>query len=166
VASVVGGRLLGFLRELQVTTTWAVVVTEEAGAWSRWQLGGSTWEATVFVEPRRWLGLEFEARDPVTGKRATYDIDTDLYDLALDSRREFADEIERDILEFIGNLREGAVLRGNAGSKFVAVPTSRWNDVPLVKRGYPGASGCGPGRSAASCARPPRSGSRNCAPAG
>lgn len=117
----VGHRLLDLLRELKVTTTWAVAVTEETGTCSRWRLGGSTWQATVVVEPRRWLGLEFEAHDPVTGRRTTYDIDTDLYDISQDKQREFADEIERDIIEFLGNLRKRALLRGYDGSKFVLV---------------------------------------------
>ncbi|MEV4053408.1 hypothetical protein AB0J55_19635 [Amycolatopsis sp. NPDC049688] len=115
-----GASLLGFLRELQATTPWTVVVTE-AGACAKWQLTGSTWQATVVVEPGRWLGLEFEARDPQSGRRATYDIDTDLYDISRDEHREFAGEIERDIIEFLGHLRAGAVLRGNDGPKFVLV---------------------------------------------
>jgi hypothetical protein len=121
MTSGVGNRLLGFLRELQVTTTWTVVVTEEADTWSKWRLGGSTWQATVVVEPRRWLGLAFEARGRVPGRRATYDIDTDLYDISQDKQREFAEEIERDIIEFLDNLRKGVVLRGNDGSKLVLV---------------------------------------------
>ncbi|WP_410598942.1 hypothetical protein [Amycolatopsis sp. lyj-90] len=88
---------------------------------ARWRLSGSIWHATVDVEPRRWLGLAFEVLDPVTGKRATYDIDTDLYDLTREDQREFAEEIERDIIEFLGNLRKGEVLRGNDGTKFVLV---------------------------------------------
>lgn len=115
-----GRRLLGFLRELQATTSWTVAA-EKTGTGSTWRLGGSTWRATVVVEPRRWLGLEFEARDPVTGRRATYDIDTDLYDIARPDQREFAEEVERDIIEFLGNLAEGALRRGNEGSKFVLV---------------------------------------------
>ncbi|MEV7548083.1 hypothetical protein AB0N89_00495 [Amycolatopsis sp. NPDC089917] len=111
-----GHRLLAFLRELRETTTWTVEVIG-----SRWQLSGSIWEAAVDVEPRRWLGLAFEAMDPVTGKRATYDIDTDLYDLSQDKQREFAEEIERDIIEFLGNLSRRVVLRGNDGTKFVLV---------------------------------------------
>jgi hypothetical protein len=116
-----GHRLLEFLGELQVTTTWTVTVADEIGALSMWQLSGSTWQAIVAVEPQRWLGLEFEARDPVTGKSTTYDIDTDLYDISQDEQREFAEEIERDIIEFLDNLRKGVVLRGNDGSKFVLV---------------------------------------------
>jgi len=116
-----GHRLLAFLGELRATAGWTVVVTDEVGALSRWRLSGSTWQATVTVEPQRWLGLEFEARDPVTGKRATYDIDTDLYDISRDDLREFAEEIERDIIEFLDDLRTGVVLRGNDGSKFVLV---------------------------------------------
>jgi hypothetical protein len=121
MTSGVGNRLLDFLRELQVTTSWTVVVTEQAGTWSKWQLGGSTWQATVTVEPRCWLGLTFEARDPAAGRRATYDIDTDLYDISQDEQREFAEEIERDIIEFLDNLRKGVVLRGTDGSKIVLV---------------------------------------------
>ncbi|WP_233157423.1 MULTISPECIES: hypothetical protein [Amycolatopsis] len=52
----------------------------------------------------------------MTGRSATYDIDTDLYDISLDDQREFAEEIERDIVEFLGSLRAKAVLRGNDGS--------------------------------------------------
>jgi hypothetical protein len=122
MTSGVGHWLLEFLGELQVSTTWTVVVvTDEFGVLSRWQLSGSTWQATVVVEPRRWLGLEFEARDPAAGRRATYDIDTDLYDISQDKQREFAEEIERDIIEFLDNLRKGVLLRGNDGSKFVLV---------------------------------------------
>ncbi|VVJ18120.1 Uncharacterised protein [Amycolatopsis camponoti] len=120
MTSGVGRRLLDFLRELEASTTWTVVA-EEAGAGSTWRLGGRTWQATVVVEPRRWLGLEFEARDPVGGRRATYAIDTDLYDISRDEQREFADEIEHDIIEFLDNLRKGAVLRGNDGPEFVLV---------------------------------------------
>ncbi|MFD2470035.1 hypothetical protein [Amycolatopsis silviterrae] len=109
--------LLVFLRELRATTAWTVVARSP----SRWELAGQTWQATVTVDPRRWLGLEFAAWDPVTGKRATYAIDTDLYDLSQDKYREFAAEIERDITEFLDNLRKGAMLRGNDGAKFVLV---------------------------------------------
>lgn len=115
-----GDRLLGHLRELQATTSWAVEITE-AGACTKWQLSGSTWQAAVVVEPGRWLGLEFEARDPVGDGRATYDIDTDLYDISRDDQRAFAAGIERDIIEFLGHLRAGAVLRGTGRTKFVLV---------------------------------------------
>jgi hypothetical protein len=77
--------------------------------------------------------LEFEARDPVTGRRATYDIDTDLYDLSQDEQREFADEIERDIIEFLDNLRHGVMLRGNDGSKFVLVFPLNGSQVRVVQ---------------------------------
>ena len=106
-----GDRLREVLREIQATRT----------AEDTWQLNGSRWQATVIVNAGHWLGLEFEARDPVTGRRATYDIDTDLYDISQEQQREFAEEIERDIIEFLGNLRKGAVLRGNDGTKFVLV---------------------------------------------
>lgn len=116
----VGRRLLGHLRGLSADTGWTVA-TEETGTGSSWHLGGSTWNATVTVEPARWIGLEFELRDPSTGKRVSYDIDTDLYDIGQDEQREFADEIESDIIEFLDNLRCGEVLRGSDGSKLVLV---------------------------------------------
>lgn len=106
-----GDRLLEVLRDLRAAST----------AEGRWRLGGKTWHAIVTVEPDRWLGVEFEARDPVTGRRATYDIDTDLYDISREDQREFAGAIERDIIEFLGNLEKGAVLRGTDGVKFVLV---------------------------------------------
>ena len=126
----VGDRLVGFLRELPATTSWTVV------AGSPWRLAGSTWQATVVVEPQRWLGLTFEARDPIGGRRATYDIDTDLYDIAQDAQREFADEIERDIIEFLDNLRKGLVLRGNDGAKFVLVLPLDGSYVRVVQRRF------------------------------
>ncbi|GHG10440.1 MULTISPECIES: hypothetical protein [Amycolatopsis] len=128
-----GHRLLEFLGELRATTAWTVVVTDEVDALSRWRLNGSTWQAVVTVEPQRWLGLEFEARDPVTGKCATYDIDTDLYDLSRDDQREFAEEIERDIIEFLDDLRKGVVLRGNDGTKFVLVFPLNGSHVRVVQ---------------------------------
>lgn len=67
------------------------------------------------------LGLAFEARDPATDRRATYDIDTDLYDISQDKQRAFAEEIEGDILEFLDNLRARVVLRGTDGPKFTLV---------------------------------------------
>lgn len=113
-----GQRLRAFLRELQTTTTWTVVVDDAS---VRWQLSGLTWQATVIADPRRWLGVEFEARDPATGKLVTYDIDTDLYDISQENQREFAAEIERDIIEFLSNLRKGSMLRGTDGAKLVLV---------------------------------------------
>ncbi|MET9259427.1 hypothetical protein [Amycolatopsis sp. NPDC004079] len=110
--------LLAFLRELEATTAWTVAADDAS---VRWQLSGSTWQATVIVDPRRWLGVEFEARDPASGSRVTYDIDTDLYDISQERHREFAEEIERDIIEFLGNLRTGSMLRGTDGAKPVLV---------------------------------------------
>ncbi|GAA1033782.1 hypothetical protein ABT279_18880 [Amycolatopsis sp. NPDC000673] len=110
--------LLDFLRELAATTAWTVVADDTP---VRWQLSGLTWQATVIVDPQRWLGMEFEARDPASGKRVTYDIDTDLYDISQERHREFAGDIERDIIEFLGNLRKGSMLRGTDGTKLVLV---------------------------------------------
>ncbi|WP_162834297.1 hypothetical protein [Amycolatopsis circi] len=113
-----GQKLLAFLRELPETTSWTVVADDAS---VRWQLSGLTWQATVLVDPQRWLGVEFAARDPASGKRVTYDIDTDLYNISQDKYFEFAGEIESDIIEFLGNLRNGSMLSGNDGTKFVLV---------------------------------------------
>ncbi|WP_409185866.1 hypothetical protein F9C11_17125 [Amycolatopsis sp. VS8301801F10] len=113
-----GQGLLAFLRELRTTTPWTVVADDAS---VRWQLSGLTWQATVIVDPRRWLGMEFEAWDPATGKRTTYAIDTDLYDISQAKYRDFAEEIERDVIEFLGNLRKGAMVRGTDGTKLVLV---------------------------------------------
>lgn len=110
--------LLAFLRELEATTAWTVVADDAS---VRWQLSGLTWQATVIVDPQRWLGVEFEVQDPASGKRVTYDIDTDLYDISQESQREFAAEIECDIIEFLGNLRKGSMLRGTDGTNLVLV---------------------------------------------
>lgn len=88
---------------------------------SRWELSVSTWKAIVVVDPKRWIGLEFEARDPMMDRRVTYDIGTDLYDITANADRRFAGEIERDIVEFLDNLRNGAVMRGNEGRKTVLI---------------------------------------------
>ncbi|RSN61558.1 hypothetical protein DMH01_17585 [Amycolatopsis sp. WAC 04182] len=116
---------------------------------STWEFGGPEWEAAVDVVPRRWLALAFEALDPVTGKRATYDIDTDLYDLSQDRQREFAEEIERDIIEFLDNLRKGAVLRGNDGAKFVLVFPLDGSYVRVVQGSFIGSASTYPDLAAA-----------------
>ncbi|MEU4246714.1 hypothetical protein AB0F15_04815 [Amycolatopsis sp. NPDC026612] len=93
-----------------MTTGWTVVVIDEIGALSRWRLSGSTWRATVTVEPRRWR----------------------------DGQREFAEEIESDIIEFLDNLRKGVMLRGNDGSKFVLVfSLSGAHEGPATSGGWP-----------------------------
>jgi hypothetical protein len=117
----VGCRLHAFLADLQAATNWTVAVADRDTSASRWQIGGSTWDAIVVVDPQRWIGLEFEARDPVLGRRVGYDIDTDLYDITQDAERDFADEIERDIIGFLENLRKGRILRGKDGSRVVLV---------------------------------------------
>jgi len=121
MTSAPGQRLLAFLGELQASTSWTVVPTIDSATASRWRLAGSTWEATVIVDHARWIGLEFDVRDPVTGRRASYGIDTDLYDIGQEQHRDFANSIERDIVDFLDNLRNGKVLRGNDGSRFVLV---------------------------------------------
>ncbi|MFD5247517.1 hypothetical protein ACFWIW_23455 [Amycolatopsis sp. NPDC058340] len=134
-----GQRLLAFLSELK-----AVKIAE-----STWRLDGSIWRAVVDVEPGRWLRLAFEALDPMTGKRATYDIDTDLYNLAHDEQREFAEEIERDIIEFLDNLNKGAIVRGNDGSKFVLVFPLDGAYVRVVQGRFAGSSSTFPDLTAA-----------------
>ncbi len=113
-----GAALLDFLRELQATTTWTVEVTDGS---RQWQLNGATWQATVNVDPGNWLGLEFESADPVRDRSVIYEIDSDLYDISREDQQEFVTEIERDIIEFLDNLRKGLVLRGNYRSKPVLV---------------------------------------------
>ncbi|WP_202803253.1 hypothetical protein [Nitratireductor pacificus] len=114
-----GQRLSAFLRDMEKSGVWSLVTgVSDDGA--NWQLAGSTWEAQVVVEPRRWIGLAFEARDPATGRKASYDIDTDLYDIR-DAYRDFAEAIEDDIIAFLGDLRDGRVLRKVGGSGFVVL---------------------------------------------
>ncbi|WP_020664803.1 hypothetical protein [Amycolatopsis benzoatilytica] len=114
-----GTRLLSYLRELPMRAAWTVDA-EMSGAASRWQLAGKGWQATVVVDPARWIGLEFVAQDSLD-RRVAYDIDTDLYDLSHEKHRWFADEIERDIVEFLDNLWRGLVLRREDGPKLMLV---------------------------------------------
>lgn len=76
---------------------------------SKWLLSGVSWQATVVVEPGRWIGLEFAVPDHA-GRPIHYGLDTDLYDLSQEKNREFAEEIERDVIEFLGHLRDRRVL--------------------------------------------------------
>ncbi|MGY6653074.1 hypothetical protein ACXIZN_12960 [Amycolatopsis sp. TRM77291] len=101
------------------------------------------------VVPRRRLALAFAALDPVTGRLATYDIDTDLYDLTRDDQRDFAEEIERDIIEFLDNLRKGAVLRGNHGKNFVLVFPSDGAYIRVVQGRFVGSASTYPDLAAA-----------------
>lgn len=116
-----GDRLVEALRSLKATGRCMVQNPDERGAKSSWRLNGATWQAEVIVDPLRWLGLTFDAVDPATARNVHYAIDTDLYDISRPEQREFAAEIESDIIEFLGNLTNGRVLRGEQMSHAVLV---------------------------------------------
>lgn len=116
-----GDRLLGYLHDLSVGSSDWTVVSEEYNGGSRWRLRGTAWSVDIVIEPLRGLGLEFELRDLETGRHVGYDIDTDLYDITRGEQREFVEGIERDIIEFVENLRRHTVLRGKEKSNVVIV---------------------------------------------
>lgn len=128
----VGDRLLELLRELRATTSWTMLA-EETATISTWRLAGVTWQATVVVDPARWLGLEFTASDPGSDCAVDYSLDTDLYDISDRRHREFADRTERDIAEFLQNLSKGEVLRGRDGPHMVLAFTLNGSHTRIVK---------------------------------
>lgn len=80
-----------------------------------------TWKAKVIVDPRRWIGLEFEVQEARTRRIVHYAIDTDLYDISQDTQQAFAEAIESDIVEFLSNLKRKAVLMRSEGSTLTVI---------------------------------------------
>lgn len=114
-----GQRLIALIGELRRSTSWRIDRDGGADTGSRWHLAGQTWRVTLIVAPPRWIGMRFEARDPMSDRRVSHHVDTDLYDLASEHERAFADAIENEIIEFLGNLRDGKVMRRSEGSRLI-----------------------------------------------
>jgi len=68
-----------------------------------YDFGNSRYKVELHFEPPKWLGLEFTLMDPTPSLR--YSIDTDLYDFRDPDNQEFVNEIMREIIEFISNLK-------------------------------------------------------------
>lgn len=109
------------------------MLSVETGSVATWRLAGETWEATVVIDPSRWLGLEFTATDPDTGRVARHEIDTDLYDISDPRRRAFAEAIEADIVAFLQALARGEVFRARDGSRVVLAFTLDGAEVCIVQ---------------------------------
>lgn len=118
---VAGKRLTEALITLKASARCLSRSVGDSGLTSSWQLNGLTWKAEVIVEMSRGLSLTFEATDPDTDRTVNFEIDTDLYDISQPRHRAFAEEIERDIIEFIGNLTEGKIRRAQSPSGLVLV---------------------------------------------
>ncbi|WP_447761650.1 hypothetical protein [Sphingopyxis panaciterrae] len=131
-----GHRLIEALEMLEAAARFAVQSPDHLGVASNWRLSGETWQAEVIVDPLRWLGLTFDAVDPATARKVHYAIDTDLYDISRPEQREFADEIESDIIEFLDNLTEGRMLRGEQTSDAVLVFPSAGSFVRVVAKRF------------------------------
>jgi hypothetical protein len=79
-------------------------------------LTGPRWRSVVYVNPVRWLGLEFVVQEDGT-RLIVHQIDTDLYPIAEPGQRDFAEEIEADIVEFLEALGANQVSVRRGGSR-------------------------------------------------
>jgi hypothetical protein len=79
-------------------------------------LTGPRWRSVVYVNPARWLGLEFVIHDDDGTQSVVHHIDTDLYPIGEPAQRDFAEEIEADIVGFLDALRAGEISARRRGS--------------------------------------------------
>lgn len=78
------------------------------------------YEVEVIVDPVKWLGLEFVLYSS-DGKTLSYDIDTDQYNIGDPDEREFADDIESQIINFLEHLMNHTILIGSKGRKLMMI---------------------------------------------
>lgn len=81
--------------------------------------GDERYKISVTVDPKHWLGLEFELHK----SRIFYPINTDVYPIADLEHRWFADAIEKDIVDFLKAFKYGkAKIAYNSGRPMLIVP--------------------------------------------
>jgi hypothetical protein len=79
-------------------------------------LTGARWRSVVYVNPVRWLGLEFVVHEE-GARLIVHQIDTDLYPIGEPAQRDFAEEIEADIVEFLEALGANQISVRRGGSR-------------------------------------------------
>jgi len=99
-----------------------------------YELKGSRCHIEIVVNQKRWLGMKFVLLDENGRPSLSYDIDTDLYDLKQPGNRDFALDIEDEIVEFLQTLRAGKIRVGELdGRPAMIVP--KGTEFCLIKKG-------------------------------
>jgi hypothetical protein len=98
-------------------TDFGVPVVQRAVEGGReFVLTGPRWRSVVYISPLRWLGLEFVFHEE-GARLIVHQIDTDLYPIAKPAQRDFAEEIEADIVEFLEALGANQISVRRGGSR-------------------------------------------------
>ena len=80
-----------------------------------YSLATATYHLHVTVNPSRWVGLHLGLGPADHKPTLTYDIDTDLYDLAHPRFQKLALAVEEDVVAFLQSLADGRVRVGKIG---------------------------------------------------
>lgn len=88
---------------------------------------GAAYHIELTVNPNRWVGLHLGLGTDPKHPTLTYDIDTDLYDLASPRFETFARSVEDEIVAFLQSLIGGRVRIGKVGRKTALL-------IPMGKR--------------------------------
>lgn len=127
-----GQRLEALLDSLRTDTDWGVA-SEYILECSHWKIEAANWCSSVAIDPNRWIGIEFVFSGPQDGATINYCIDTDLYDLSHAANRQFAADVEDEILELIAALRDSRVLHGYRNGRYtIAIPRS--DSITIIAR--------------------------------
>jgi|GEM_PF-6350639 len=100
----------------QLAAAGVPVVDRAVEGGRHFALSGPYWRSMVDVVPARWLGLKFVIHDDSDTRLIVHQIDTDLYPIGEPAQRDFAEEIEADIVEFLEALRAGTISTRRRGS--------------------------------------------------
>jgi hypothetical protein len=86
------------------------VETSAEGDLATYLIDRPTYRAEVVVNPKRWLGIEFDLLGEGGSRVLHYRVDTDLYDISQPKHHWFADEIETDIVLLLEALAQKQLL--------------------------------------------------------
>lgn len=99
-----------------------------------YMIKGQNYQAEVIINPKKWIGMNFNVSEGGEGKNLTYSLDTDLYNISDLQHREFAKEIENDIASFLKLLGEKRIMKGTVnGRPSLVVPEK--DGYSLIKAG-------------------------------
>lgn len=84
-------------------------------------LTGKRCRIEITIDATRWLGLSFALHD-INGNAAIHhDIDTDLYNISQPKYREFAVDIESEIVQFLDSLVSGKIRVGEVSGALTMI---------------------------------------------
>ncbi|MFF5262694.1 hypothetical protein ACFY4C_27500 [Actinomadura viridis] len=90
----------------------------------RYEARRNAYRLSVIVDPRRFIGLEFDLLAEDGSVLLGYAVDTDLYDISRPAFAALAMDVESDIVLFLDALADGRILLRRARPPSMIVPTA------------------------------------------